>query len=157
MYARAVCMHDNSKTYTNQRCTDLWAKINLVKRLCVSTYSAFRSELVSVSRNSAPWCHFQCSERGDHSVLWVDGRSRYLVLTSVCVRASRYQHLPCPPFLSSLPLGIETRELDQLLVIVKTTARNPSFLSVVRLLTFSLQFHRSHVRQSDLEHVQSSR
>ena len=94
------------------------------------------------------WSHTvvsaQRSDRGEQSS---DGIVAVSKQTQCLVRASLIgcQHLPCPPPLSSIPPGIETSKLDELLVSSRKETKNPSFLL---LLAFSLWFSESFVRRS---------
>ena len=108
------------------------------------------SEL-SMSRDLAPWCQRSGAKRAYTPYCgWIVAVSKH----SQCVVFVYhwYLHLPCPPSFSSLPPGIQTRELDPLSVNLNTETRNRHCLS---LLTFSWQFPRSHHCQSDLYVVHS--
>ena len=63
-----------------------------------------------------------------------------------------YLHLPCRPSLSSLPPGIQTRELHPMFASLNTETKNRHCLSI---LTFRSQFPRSHDHQSSLYVVDS--
>jgi len=108
------------------------------------------SEL-SVSRDLAPWRRLS-GAKGAYTPYcgWIVAVSKH----SQCVVfvCHWYLHLPCPPSLSSLPPGIQTRELDPMFVNLNTETRNRHCLS---LLSFSSQFPRSHDHQSSLYVVDS--
>ena len=108
-------------------------------------------DLVNVSRDHAPWCQRSGEKRAYAPYCgWIVAVSKH----SQCVVFVYhwYLHLPCPPSLSSLPPGIQTRELDPMFVNLNTETTNLHCLS---LITFSWLLPRSHDRQSSLYVVDS--
>ena len=78
-------------------------------------------------------------QKGEHSALWVDCGSQQR--DSVFVFHHWCQHQPCQPSLSSLPVHIDTRELDQLFVSLPTETTNR--FSLPLLLSVHTVFPRS--------------
>ena len=102
------------------------SKFYVLERLCVCTSAqchrakADNSSVTLVSRNLS----------GRESTLhcgWTVAVSK----ETLCVFHHWYQHQPCPPSLSFLPVDIDTRELDELFVNVTIETSDPFSLSLL--------------------------
>ena len=85
-----------------------------------------------VSRDPSPWHHLS-GAKGAYTPYcgWIVAVSEHQSVC--CVRVSLIPTSPCPPSLSSLPPGIQTRELDPMFVNLNTETRNLHSLSLSSL------------------------